>query len=68
MPLASAIVSSHPADDAVRAAKDAISGLFDAGLIDEDSATLAFVAITIDIRRVQHGAKPDDAGQDARDG
>jgi len=38
-------------DDPVRAARDAIWRLFDDGLIDDDSATLALLAIDVGVRR-----------------
>jgi hypothetical protein len=38
-------------EDALGSAKDAIWRLFDLGLIDEDSATLALLAISIGLRR-----------------
>ena len=53
-----------PAHDAVTAAKDAIWRLFEAGLIDEDLATLALLAIALGIRRGQGGPEPDAGGHD----
>jgi hypothetical protein len=53
MPPASGVCIEPFTPDALSAAKDAIRRLFDLGLIDEDSATLALLAVAIGARRVR---------------
>ncbi len=62
MPPAHAVSIEPCTRDALRAAKDAIWRLFDAGVFDEDSTTLELLAVAIGVRRGVRGGPALDNG------
>jgi hypothetical protein len=57
----------EPPDDPVSEARDAIWGLFEAGLIDEHHATTALLAISTGVHRMQEAAAEHNAGASEAD-